>query len=226
MHPQLFGQVLKKSNNQSFEGRCVPNRMYACAFAQDADMAICDLSVIGLFKQLKTCIFEHFGREKRNDTCAALDEPKDGACTACREDRGPCPEGPGRPERIRAAGRTPILVSLRNFDRYSNTFVDIPSRPGSPNHISAGQSVVKFGSTRRLPKSIRISGKAPRQDARNRFSGMYRARARQYGPRPTTHATIPTKSGPKVSVPWRRLLRIVGSVASVVEDCRKRGVGG
>ena len=145
MHPQLFGQVLKKSNNQSFEGRCVPNRMYACAFTQDANMAICDLSVIGLFKQLKTCIFEHFGREKRNDTCAALDEPKDGACTACREDRGPCPEGPGWPERNRAAGRTPILVSLRSFDRYSNTFVDIPSRPGSPNHISAGQALSNSG---------------------------------------------------------------------------------
>ena len=38
-----------------------------------------------------------------------------------------------------------------------------------------------------------------------------------------TDATIPTKSSLKVSEPWRRSFRIVGTVASVAKECQNRG---
>ena len=59
-------------------------------------------------------------------------------------------------------------TSSRSFLGYSNTFGDTSSRPGSSVSVSAGQSVAPCWSTRRFPKSSRITVKTwpGRQDRR------------------------------------------------------------
>ena len=55
------GEVLKKSDNRSFEDVRVFARMYACALVQDAYIAICDHPALAASKRPIICFFEQFG---------------------------------------------------------------------------------------------------------------------------------------------------------------------
>ncbi len=146
-----------------------------------------------------------------------------------------CPGGAGGVEGARPAGRSPILVLRPSFDGYSSTFRDLSSRPAAGSALACGNAGQIPRSTRGVVKSIRITEKvfrngrlrtgchaaagpcpampAPAPDDAGAARGLAAPQSRS---RLATDATVPTKSGPES----------VGTVASVVADCRERGVGG
>ena len=123
-----------------------------------------------------------------------------------------------------AAGKAPILASRPSFDGYSRTFREPLSRPRSGNALTCGNVGGRPRSTRGVAESIRITEKTAGAGVHKPIDRVTAGpcptipfpRPATLGLRTMTDATIPTESGIKVSVPWRRLpyvLRIMVSPA-------------
>ncbi len=111
------GEVLKKSNNQSFPALGASGRMHPCAFAQDADMAICDSLALAAQKRLTICFFEQFRPEKRSGRRAGRGGT--GARGVARGGRrarkgwGTARKGAGRPGGRRSQSSSQISTDIR-----------------------------------------------------------------------------------------------------------------